>query len=130
MPSIPLHITQVEEKMAKIGIKALVVINKRGRVIDSFGENRLNLSKEKKEVLFMQTALQCSMQDEQNDVFGKMQFFMAQRDKSKFFCRHIGHDRIAIAVANNHANDSSVIYYINQLSKMYDMISKSEVLQV
>ncbi|HWP78542.1 MAG TPA: hypothetical protein VNL34_02690 [Candidatus Nitrosotenuis sp.] len=130
MSSIPLHITQVEEKMAKIGIKTLVVINKRGRVIDSFGESRLNLSKERKEVLFMQTALQCSMQDEQNDEFGKMQFFMAKRDKSKFFCRHIDDDKIAIAVANSQANASSVIYYINQLSKMYDTASKSEILRI
>lgn len=123
MPSMPAH-TQIEERMAKIGIDALVVINRKGRVVDSFGEKRLNLSREKKEVLFMQTALQCSMQDEQNDELGKTQFFMAKRDKSKFFCRHLDGDKIAIALASSRANNGAVIRYIAKLSRLYGIISE------
>ncbi len=127
MTAIP---TKIEKQMEKVGIKAFVVINKRGRIVDSFGENGLNISKEKKEVLFMSTVLQCSMQDEQNDDFGRMQFCITKRDKSKFFCQHVGGDRIAIIVANNRTDDSAIVDYVNQISKMYtlDTISEKDVM--
>lgn len=120
MPSMNMTASEAERQMAKIGIMTLVVINKRGKVIDSFGEVGLNVSKEKKEVLFMQTALQCSMQDEQDDDFGKTQFLLTKRDKSKFVCKQVGEDRIAVAIATNLADDIAVIEYVDGLRKVYE----------
>lgn len=130
MPSMPIQIS-LEERMAKIGINALVVINKRGNIVDSFGDDELNLSKEKREVLFMQTALQCSMQDEQNDELGKTRFFMAKRDKSKFFCQRLDADKIAIAIADRQANNNAVIRCVGQLNKLYNTVpEKGQMVQL
>ncbi|MEM4252490.1 MAG: hypothetical protein QXE84_03090 [Candidatus Nitrosotenuis sp.] len=80
----------------------------------------MSISKEKKEMLFIQTALQCSMQDEQDDDFGKMQFLLTKRDKSKFVCKQINKDRIAVAIATNLSDDITVIQYMENLKKIYD----------
>lgn len=120
MTSMGITEHETQKQMAQVGIVALVIINKRGKVLNSFGENYLNLSKEKREILFMQTALQCSMQDEHNDDFGRMHFCLTKRDKSKFVCKQIGADRIAVAIATNHADDVAVIEYVDGLRRMYD----------
>lgn len=120
MPSVSMPVPEKERQMTQAGITTLVVINKRGKVVDSIGEANLGLSKEKKEILFMQTALQCSMQDEQNNDFGKMEFFLTKRDKSKFVCKQLGDDRIAIAIATDRTDDATILEYINNLRKMQE----------
>lgn len=120
MTSMSITSSEMESQMAQIGIMTLTIINKRGRVIDSFGEGKMSISKEKKEMLFIQTALQCSMQDEQDDDFGKMQFLLTKRDKSKFVCKQISKDRIAVAIATTLSDDITVIQYMENLKKIYD----------
>ncbi|MEM3089128.1 MAG: hypothetical protein QXY22_01005 [Candidatus Nitrosotenuis sp.] len=120
MPSVSMPVPEKERQMTQAGITTLVVINKRGKVVDSIGEANLGLSKEKKEILFMQTALQCSMQDEQNNDFGKMEFFLTKRDKSKFVCKQLGDDRIAIAIATDRTDDATILEYIDNLRKMQE----------
>jgi hypothetical protein len=112
--------SEMESQMTQMGIMTLVIINKSGKVIDSFGEGNLNISKEKKEMLFIQTALQCSMQDEQDDDFGKTQFLLTKRDKSKFVYKQVGKDRIAVAIATNLSDDIAVIQYVDNLKKVYE----------
>jgi hypothetical protein len=134
MPSVMMNSVQrLEKQMGRAGIGSFIVINKRGRMVDSFGKNELNISKEKRDVLFMQLALQFSMQDDQNEDFGKVQFCIIKREKSKFFCQRLDEDKIAVIVASNKADDKEIINNAGQLSKIYlssAIPQKMEMLQI
>ena len=69
-------------------IHLVVVIDQKGRVIESkMRDDRVtkNLTDQKKEMLFMECALQLSMIRDFDDEFGKLQYTYSTREKISFF---------------------------------------------
>lgn len=106
----------LERWMAKVGIKLFVIINKGGRIIDSFGNKDLSISKEKKDMLLMQMALQSSMQGDYNEEYGMVSSCIVQRNKLKFVCCPMGEGKSAIVVANKSTHNGDIVNHINQLA--------------
>jgi predicted regulator of Ras-like GTPase activity (Roadblock/LC7/MglB family) len=65
------------------GVEFAGIIDKRGRVIDHVCKNEINLSKEQKEMFFMSTTLNLSMQSDYDDNFGSVQYTITERENSK-----------------------------------------------
>lgn len=105
--------------MAMAGIELFGIINKNGRMMDFLSRKDLDISNEKKEILFMQMALQSSMQREFDEDFGSVNFCVIQREKMKFICRPIGTDNMALVVTNK-TNDDDDLNVIDDMCKMYN----------
>lgn len=106
--------------MAMAGIELFGIINKNGRMMDFLSRKDLDISNEKKEILFMQMALQSSMQREFDEDFGSVNFCVIQREKMKFICRPIGTDNMALVVTNKKTNDGENFNVIDDMCKMYN----------
>ncbi len=65
------------------GVEFAGFINKQGRVIDYVCKNEINLSKEQKEMFFMMTSLNLSMQGDYDDNLGTVQYTVTERENSK-----------------------------------------------
>lgn len=112
-----------EERLQKIidasGIELFGIINKNGRIVDSWGRKELRISKEKKEILFMQIALQSSMQQDFDEDLGTVSFCMIRREKLRFIYRPIGAGNTALVVTNKN-NDKNDFSLIDGMCKIYD----------
>jgi hypothetical protein len=112
-----------EERLQKIigaaGIELFGIINKNGRLVDSWGRKELRISKEKKEILFMQIALQSSMQRDFDEDLGTVSFCMIRREKLRFIYRPIGAGNTALVVTNKN-NDKNDFSLIDGMCKIYD----------
>lgn len=106
--------------MAMAGIELFGIINKNGRMMDFLSRKDLDISNEKKEILFMQMALQSSMQREFDEDFGSVNFCVIQREKMKFICRPIDTDNMALVVTNKKTNDGENFNVIDDMCKMYN----------
>lgn len=122
------HRQILERWVTKLGIKLFVIINKSGRIIDSFSNNEFGISDDKKRLLLMQMALQSSMQDDYNEEFGKVKSCIVQRNKLKFVCCPIGEDKTALVVADKTIPDAEIISYINQLANGVYIVAKGATL--
>ena len=72
-----------ESNLLGHGVEFAGFINKRGRVIDYVCKNEINLSKEQKEMFFMMTSLNLSMQRDYDDNLGTVQYTVTERENSK-----------------------------------------------
>lgn len=105
--------------MAMAGIELFGIINKNGRMMDFLSRKDLDISNEKKEILFMQMALQSSMQREFDEEFGSVNFCVIQREKMKFICRPIDTDNMALVVTDKSSDDED-FNVIEDMCKMYN----------
>jgi hypothetical protein len=124
------HRQILERWIAKVGIELFVIINNSGRIIDSFGNNNLNISEEKKRLLLMQMALQSSMQSDYNEEFGKVRSCIVRRNELKFICCPISIDKNVLVVANKTIPDIDIINHINQLTNDTYIITEGATLLV
>lgn len=124
------HLQTLERWIAKTGIELFVIINNSGRIIDSFDNKDLSISEEKKRSLFMQMALQSSMQGDYNEEFGKVRSCIVQRNKLKFICCPMDKDKTALVVANKTIPDIDIINHINQLSNDTYIVAEGATLLV
>ena len=70
------------------GIDLVAIIDQKGRVIENkIRDDRVikNLTEQKKEMLFMESALQLSMIQDFNDEFGAVKYTYSTREKVSFF---------------------------------------------
>jgi len=65
------------------GVEFAGFIDKQGHVIDYVCKNEINLSKEQKEMFFMMTSLNLSMQRDYDDNLGTVQYTVTERENSK-----------------------------------------------
>ncbi|HEV2193771.1 MAG TPA: hypothetical protein VGR54_09160 [Nitrosopumilaceae archaeon] len=72
-----------ESNLLGHGVEFAGFINKQGRVIDYVCKNEINLSKEQKEMFFMMTSLNLSMQEDYDDNLGTVQYTVTERENSK-----------------------------------------------
>lgn len=109
---------RLEKFMVSAEIELFGIINKNGRMIDSWSRNDLHISKERKEILYMQIALQSSMQRDFDEHFGVVSFVTIKRKKLKFvYCpTDAGNTALLITSKNNATDDFSLI---NDMCMMY-----------
>ncbi|TBR22110.1 MAG: hypothetical protein EPO63_07855 [Candidatus Nitrosotenuis sp.] len=105
--------------MTTAGIELFGIINKNGRIVDMWSRKDLHISKEKKEILFMQIALQSSMQQDFDEDLGTVSFCMIKREKLRFIYRPIGIGNTALVVTNKN-NDKNDFSVIDDLCKIYN----------
>ena len=115
-----MHNTErLQRLMTTSGVKMFGIINKNGRLIERFGRKELDISKEKREILFMQIALQSSMQRDFDEDLGAVSFCMINREKLKFIYRPIGAGNTALVVTSKNS-DGDDFSTIDDLCKMHD----------
>ena len=102
---------RLQNMMASAEIEMFGIISKNGRMVDSWSRNDLRISKEKMEILFMQVALQSSMQRDFDEELGTVSFCTVKRKKLKFVYRPIGSGNTALLVTSkdNDRNESGLI---------------------
>ena len=105
------NVERLQNMMASAAIEMFGIISKNGRVVDSWSRNDLRISKEKMEILFMQIALQSSMQSDFDEELGTVSFCTVKRKKLKFVYRPIGSGNTALLVTSkdNDRNESGLI---------------------
>lgn len=110
---------RLQSMTASAEIKMFGIIDKNGRVVDLWGRNDLHISKEKREILFMQIALQSSMHGDFDEELGTVSFCTVKRKKLKFVYRPIGSGNTALLVTgtNNNRNESTLI---DDMCRAYD----------
>jgi hypothetical protein len=72
-----------ESNLLGHGVEFAGLINKQGRVIDYMSKTEINLSKEQKEMFFMMTSLNLSMQRDYDDNLGYVQYTVTERESSR-----------------------------------------------
>lgn len=110
---------RLQKMMTASGIELFGIINKNGRIVDMWSRRDLRISKEKKEILFMQIALQSSMQRDFDEDLGTVSFCMIKREKLRFIYRPIGVGNTALVVTNK-SNDKNDFSTIDDLCKIYN----------
>lgn len=110
---------RLQKLMTIAGIELFGIINKNGRIVDVWSRKDLDISKEKKEILFMQIALQSSMQCDFDEELGTVRFCITKREKLKFISRPIGEGNTALVVTNKN-NDNEDFSLIDDMCKMYN----------
>ncbi|TBR08908.1 MAG: hypothetical protein EPO62_05980 [Candidatus Nitrosotenuis sp.] len=116
---------RLQKMMATAGIELFGIINKNGRILDAWSRKDLRISKEKKEILFMQIALQSSMQRDFDEDLGTVSFCMIKREKLRFIYRPIGLGNTALVVTNKN-NDKNDFRLIDDLCKIYSSEMQGE----
>lgn len=92
----------------RLGVEFAGFVDKRGRVIDFACKNEINLSKEQKEMFFMMSALNISMQREYDDSFGVVKYTITERENSKIICIPIRAGMIVLMI-DRAADHSQII---------------------
>lgn len=110
---------RLQNMIASAEIEMFGIINKNGRVVDSWSRNDIRISKEKMEILFMQIALQSSMQRDFDEEFGTVSFCTVKRKKLKFVYRPIGSGNTALLVTSKD-NDRNEFGLIDDMCMAYD----------
>ncbi|MBI5377640.1 MAG: hypothetical protein HZA82_03355 [Thaumarchaeota archaeon] len=110
---------RLQKTMTAAGIELFGIINKNGRIVDMLSRRDLRISKEKKEILFMQIALQRSMQRDFDEDLGTVSFCMIKREKLRFIYRPIGVGNTALVVTNKN-NDKNDFSMIDDMCKIYN----------
>lgn len=78
-----IDLKSIESHLLVEGVEFVGLISKLGRVIDYSCKNDIDLTKEQKEMLFMMTSLNLSMQGDYDDNFGTVQYIVTERKNSK-----------------------------------------------
>ena len=110
---------RLQNMVTDAGIGLFGIINKNGRIVDMWSGKDFRISKEKKEILFMQIALQSSMQRDFDEDLGTVSFCMIKREKLRFVYRPIGAGNTALVVTNKN-NDKNDFRLIDDMCKMYN----------
>jgi len=93
----------VSEKASiiKPGIESICIINKRGRLTQSIGNQDLGLPRAKKEMFLMKIALRTAMQKDFDEDLDKVNYCMTQRGGKKFISIPTVDDNTVLAVTEN-----------------------------
>lgn len=97
------------EKQMLEEVDLVGVVDKLGRMHKFFGSKDISLSKDKKDMLFMQMALHSSMQHDFDEELGPTSFCLVQRDNLKFISRPISDNRTVFVVTRNNLDYESTM---------------------
>ena len=98
-------------------IKFICLINTRGRLGESLGDDPTNMPRDKKELFFMKIALRSSMQKDFDEYLGPINYCMAQRGNQKFITIPAPNNNTIFAVIKNNCDHEELANNINQALK-------------
>lgn len=96
-------------------VKFIGIINKLGRITDTFGFDSLDMPKDKKEVFFMKIALRNSMQKDFDDYLGTVNYCLTLRENTKYISIPISDNKTVLVVTKKDIDHEKVIDRINQM---------------
>ncbi len=96
-----IDLKSIESQLLGHGVEFAGFINKQGRVVDYACQNEINLSEEQKEMFFMMTSLNLSMQRDYDDNFGAVQYTITERKNSKIISIPIPSGSIVLVMKKN-----------------------------
>lgn len=111
------------EKVVKTSqeIKFVCVINTNGRTLCMFNEDCLDIDSKKKEMLFMETALQTRMNKDFDDDLGRLRCNITERDDgSKYVSAPLSSNRMVFALMNKECDHD---YFVNTVTKMQYLLN-------
>lgn len=91
------------------------IINKLGRITDTFGFDSIDMPKDKKEVFFMKIALRNSMQKDFDDYLGTVNYCLTLRENAKYISIPISDNKTVLVVTKKDIDHEKVIDRINQI---------------
>jgi len=99
------------------GIHLIVIVNNKGKMVDSIGTGFLNVPKDKEEMFLMGIALLGSMQKDFNEDFGEVNYSVTQRGRKKFILIPTNNGNTILAIANKDADHERIIADIKQMQQ-------------
>ena len=101
-----------DKSLLEDGVDFIGLINKQGKMETTLFENKINLTKERKEMFSMQLRLQSSMQSDFDSEFGPVSCTITEREKSKFVSI-LNFPYIVLAIMKKNTDHVAVINKIN-----------------
>jgi len=107
----------LSRKILNSEIKFICLINTRGRLGESLGDDPINMPRDKKEMFFMKIALRSSMQKDFDEYLGPVNYCMTQRGNQKFITIPAPNNNAIFAVIKNNCDHEELVNNINQALK-------------
>ncbi|MCH7969336.1 MAG: hypothetical protein IH841_08860 [Thaumarchaeota archaeon] len=104
----------------KPGIDLIVLVNKRGRMVESIGTGDIGISKPKKEMFLMKIALRSAMQKDFDEDLGGVNYCMTQRGNRKFISIPTYDDSTVLVVTKSDFEHEEFVKNITQTLKNSD----------
>ncbi len=99
------------------GVELIGHINKRGRMTEFIGTDKIPLSDSKKEMFLMKIALRTSMQKDFDEELGKVDYCITKRGSKKHISIPIFDDNTILVIAQKDVNHKKIIKKIIQTIK-------------
>ena len=112
-----------DKSLLEEGVDFIGLINKQGKMETTLFENKINLTKERKEMFSMQLRLQSSMQSDFDSEFGPVSYTITEREKSKFVSI-LNFPYIVLAIMKKNIDHIAVINKINVAIQNFENINK------
>ena len=112
-----------DKSLLEEGVDFIGLINKQGKMETTLFENKINLTKERKEMFSMQLRLQSSMQSDFDSEFGPVSYTITEREKSKFVSI-LNFPYIVLAIMKKNMDHVAVIDKINAAIRNFESTSK------
>lgn len=107
----------LSREIMNLGIEFICLINMRGRLVESLGDDPINMPRDKKEIFFMKIALRSSMQKDFDEYLGPVNYCMAQRGNRKFISIPAPNNNTVLVVIKNDCDHDELVNNINQVLK-------------
>ena len=102
------------------GLKFAYIINKNGRPLHTFNKDFLVIDDKKKEMLFIETALQASMNKDFDDELGKIQCNVTERNDLKYVSAPLSSKNIIFAALDKQIDHNTFVTNINRIKDTLD----------
>ena len=99
------------------GVELIGLINKRGRMTEFIGTDKIPLSDSKKEMFLMKIALRTSMQKDFDEELGKVDYCIAKRGSKKYISIPTFDDNTVLVVTQKDVNHEKIVEKIIQTIK-------------
>ena len=99
------------------GVELIGLINKRGRMTEFIGTDKIPLSDSKKEMFLMKIALRTSMQKDFDEELDKVDYCITKRGSKKYISIPTFNDNIILVVTQKDVNHEKIIEKIIQTIK-------------
>ncbi|MEE8181280.1 MAG: DUF6659 family protein [Nitrosopumilaceae archaeon] len=96
------------------GVELIGLINKRGRMTEFIGTDKIPLSDSKKEMFLMKIALRTSMQKDFDEELGKVDYCIAKRGSKKYISIPTFDDNTVLVITQKDVNHEKIIEKIIQ----------------
>jgi hypothetical protein len=117
-PEIRTHFGNIAESTN--GLKFACIINKNGKASHVFNEGFLGMNNKKKEMLFMETALQTRMTEDFDKDLGKVNCNMTERGDLKYVTAPLSSKRMIFAAMDKGEDHDSFVRNTMKIKNLLD----------